>query len=82
VHVARGVGCVSCHGQINEMKIVWHDQPLSMGWCLTCHYNPQVHLRPTNEVTNMLYTGKPGEGDEIKQKLGINPPNHCGGCHR
>jgi hypothetical protein len=82
VHIARGVGCVSCHGQINEMKIVYHDQPLSMGWCLTCHYNAEVHLRPREEATNMLYKGKEGEGAELKAKLGINPPNHCGGCHR
>ena len=37
VHVRRGVGCVSCHGKVNEMPVVVHDQPLSMGWCLDCH---------------------------------------------
>jgi len=87
VHVARGVACVSCHGQINEMKVVYHDQPLTMGWCLNCHYHPELKVRPKEEVTNMLW--KP-EGDktqkqvgtELKDKLGLNPPNHCGGCHR
>ena len=34
VHVNKGVSCVSCHGQVNEMKVVSHDQVLSMGWCL------------------------------------------------
>jgi hypothetical protein len=84
VHVARGIGCVSCHGQINEMKVVYEEKALSMGWCLHCHYNPEVHLRPRDEVTNMLYLAKEGEGQELKDKTvgGINPPNNCGGCHR
>ena len=83
VHVARGVGCVSCHGQINEMAVVFEDQALSMGWCLHCHYNAEVHLRPRAEVTNMQYKpASEGEGADLKQKLGINPPNTCGSCHR
>src|SRR4051812_4077279 len=30
VHVNRGVSCVSCHGKVNEMDVVYHNQPLSM----------------------------------------------------
>ncbi len=42
VHVNKGVSCVSCHGQINEMPVVRHDKPLSMGWCLQCHDDPHA----------------------------------------
>ncbi|MBX7206917.1 MAG: cytochrome c family protein [Verrucomicrobiaceae bacterium] len=55
VHVNRGVSCVSCHGKINEMEVVRHDQPLSMGWCLDCHRNPELNLRPLEQITNLNY---------------------------
>ena len=41
VHVNRGVSCWECHGQINEMEVVVHDKPLSMGFCLDCHRDPE-----------------------------------------
>lgn len=44
VHVKRGVRCECCHGAVNEMPVIRHDQPLSMGWCLTCHRDPQAQL--------------------------------------
>src|SRR5579871_1853162 len=37
------------------MKVVYQDQPQSMGWCLDCHRNPENKLRPTNQVTNLTY---------------------------
>ncbi|VTS02455.1 cytochrome c3 family protein [Tuwongella immobilis] len=87
VHVNRGVSCVSCHGQINEMAVVYQSQPLSMGWCLTCHNNPEQHLRPLNEVYNMTWKPQGSQtqemiGKQIKDQLSINPPQNCQGCHR
>jgi hypothetical protein len=58
VHINRGVSCVSCHGKINEMEVVYHDQPLSMGWCLDCHRNPEQNLRPLDQVTNLNYVAE------------------------
>lgn len=55
VHVNRGVSCVSCHGQINEMEVVKHAEPQSMGWCLDCHRNPENALRPLDQITNLNY---------------------------
>src|SRR3954468_6585191 len=59
VHVNKGVSCVSCHGQVNEMPVVRHDKPLTMGWCLKCHDDPHASLRPVSEVTNLKW--KPPE---------------------
>src|SRR5688572_20639828 len=42
-HVTRGIGCVSCHGRIDEMEIVFQHEELSMGWCLDCHRAPENH---------------------------------------
>jgi hypothetical protein len=49
VHVAKGVGCVSCHGRVDQMALTARVAPLSMKWCLDCHRAPEQHLRPRNE---------------------------------
>jgi hypothetical protein len=55
-HVNHGVGCVSCHGRIDQMDVVAQAQPLSMGWCLDCHRKPERNLRPKEQVTNMAWS--------------------------
>ncbi len=86
-HLAAGVGCASCHGRIDQMTIVEMDKPLSMGWCLECHRNPEPHLRPLNRVTDMHWDletdGKAYDAaKDPARKRDINPPEHCSGCHR
>lgn len=94
-HVNRGVSCVSCHGQINNMAVVWHHEPQSMGWCLTCHRAPENFLRPVNQVTNLNWKpedegpGKDGKmrtqqeiGEQLKVAWNVRPPVTCAGCHR
>lgn len=54
-HVNHGVGCVSCHGRIDQMDVVQQVAPLSMGWCLDCHREPEKNLRPKEQVTNMSW---------------------------
>ncbi len=44
VHVTAGVSCYSCHGPIGRMEVVHQAEPLSMGWCLECHRNPEPNL--------------------------------------
>ena len=82
VHANKGVSCVSCHGQVNEMPVVRHDQPLSMGWCLKCHDDPHKHLRPTVEVTNLTWSGPPETGEQVSRDLRVAPPLSCQSCHR
>lgn len=74
-HLAAGVGCVSCHGRIDQMEVVRLEEPISMGWCLECHRNPQPNLRPKEEITNMTWSGAVAEAN-------VQPPQHCSGCHR
>jgi len=87
VHVRRGVGCVSCHGKVNEMPVIVHEKPLSMGWCLDCHRQPEEHLRPPSEVTNFSWQPPEGRsksdyGRFLKDQSRIHPPEQCSGCHR
>jgi hypothetical protein len=57
-HLNRGISCVSCHGRVDQMDVVWHHEPQSMGWCLECHREPENKLRPLSEVTNLAYEPK------------------------
>lgn len=85
VHLAAGVGCATCHGQVDQMDKVTQEQPLSMGWCLSCHRNPDPNLRPPSEVTNMAWSsaeaGYNPHADPHRTRQ-PNPPQHCSGCHR
>ncbi len=84
VHVNAGVGCASCHGRIDQMEIVRQAEPLSMSWCLECHMGQDEghFLRPVSEVTNMAYEHDPEVSRKLAEAKNINPPIHCGACHR
>ena len=68
-HVNRGVSCQNCHGQVNEMPVVYHDQPQSMGWCLECHRNTEDKLRPLDQITNLNYKPSDLDRKEFYAKL-------------
>jgi hypothetical protein len=86
VHVNRGVSCVECHGQVNEMEVVYHAEPLSMGFCLECHRNPEENIRPLDEVFNLNWAAEDADphwnASEAVLNWNINPPQSCSGCHR
>ena len=84
-HVRRGVSCVSCHGRVDQMEVVTQRERLSMGWCLECHRNPEPHLRPLDQITNLAWT--PPEGGVDPESLffdasEIAPSESCSTCHR
>lgn len=84
-HLAAGVGCASCHGNVAEMVEVTQVQPLSMSWCLDCHRSPEQHLRPQSELTNMKWVPSENQATFAKQAIEekkIKPPVDCSGCHR
>ena len=84
-HVNAGVGCQSCHGQIDKMEVVMQVEPLSMSWCLDCHRDPAPHLRPRAEVTNMDWFPPKDHAEFAQQAIAersISPPIDCSGCHR
>ncbi len=34
IHIAKGVGCTTCHGPVATMPLMRQAAPLTMGWCL------------------------------------------------
>jgi hypothetical protein len=84
-HLRAGVSCQSCHGRVDQMEVVMQVEPMSMGWCLTCHRDPDMHLRPREELTNFNWRPPADQEDfaeRIKREKNINPPVDCSGCHR
>lgn len=84
VHIAAGVGCSSCHGRIDQMAVVQQAKPLSMGWCLECHRNPDAHLRRPDEITDMAWEPGPDQAEfvlAVREERGLAPPQDCTACH-
>jgi hypothetical protein len=73
IHVNRGVSCVKCHGQVNEMSVVYHDKPHSMDWCLNCHRDPASALRPLNQITNLDWKPEDENPTAFVAKFGKPP---------
>jgi hypothetical protein len=85
IHVNKGVGCVSCHGRVDQQAAVEKSTTLTMGFCLDCHRNPEPNLRPVEEVTNMAWKpeGDPDEeGRMLAAKNEIHTRTSCTTCHR
>ena len=84
-HVKVGVGCNTCHGDVASMEVISQEESLSMAWCLECHKNPEMHLRPVDQITNTQWTPPDDQlayGSWIVKELNITPPLDCSGCHR
>ena len=88
IHVAKGVGCATCHGAVQKMRLMRSAQPLQMRWCLDCHRNPEKYLRPKEEVFNMDWQPPSNQeelGRELVAKYKVRPRKFlesCGTCHR
>ena len=87
VHVANGVGCSSCHGDVSTMPLMRKDQPMTMAWCLNCHRDPAPHLRPQAAIFDPQWRPGPrhrAEGRALMNRYGIHPSHltDCSICHR
>jgi hypothetical protein len=87
IHVRKGVGCVSCHGQVDQMPLMMKANSLDMQWCIACHKQPEQHLRPRDAVFRMDW--KP-PGDQLALGTSLLKEYHvdkakmlnCSICHR
>jgi hypothetical protein len=58
IHIAKGIGCASCHGPVDEMPLMYQHGSLQMEWCLDCHRNPAKNIRPRGDaVFNIGWRG-------------------------
>ncbi len=84
-HVNKGVGCVECHGRVDQMPVIEQVAPLNMGWCLDCHRDPAPRLRPLEEITSMTWAP---DGDraalaaDLAKRYEVRARTSCTTCHR
>jgi hypothetical protein len=85
IHVRKGVACVTCHGPVDKMALVWQEASLQMEWCLDCHRHPERYLRPREAVflTDWDPSGDATElGLELVERYDVKPRTDCSTCHR
>jgi hypothetical protein len=95
IHVNKGVGCVSCHGRVDEMPLAWKVESMTMDWCLDCHRNPEKHLRPEYAIFDLAWSPRtdPLVPESSQTELGLRLKQHydipesefltsCSVCHR
>jgi hypothetical protein len=87
IHIAKGIGCESCHGRVDQMPLMRRAHTLQMSWCLECHGDVERFVRDRTEIFDF---GKPARtnarehGQELAREYGIdtNQLLDCGICHR
>jgi hypothetical protein len=87
IHVNKGVGCTTCHGQVDEMPFIEKEQTLYMAWCIDCHRDPGKGLRPLAQIYSMAWKPSP---DQLSNSVAFTEEHHmdpqhltnCSVCHR
>ncbi|WP_336486599.1 cytochrome c3 family protein [Methylobacterium nigriterrae] len=88
VHVTKGIGCSTCHGDVTAMQMTYRANAFEMRFCLDCHRNPEKYVRSPDQVWNMTWSPPPNQAT-LGPKLVVE--NHirggerlaeCSVCHR
>ncbi|GAA0871496.1 c-type cytochrome [Gangjinia marincola] len=80
-HVMVGqIDCQKCHGEVEEMEIMYQYSPLTMGWCINCHRETNIKVEG-NEYYEKIHA-------ELSKKYGVDKLTaaemgglECGKCH-
>jgi len=86
-HVNKGIGCATCHGEVDQMPLMYQAKTLQMEWCLNCHRNPELYIRPLDKVYDMKWKAPSDQwqlGEKLVQQYNVNKKQllNCSICHR
>jgi hypothetical protein len=85
IHVNKGVGCVTCHGRVDEMPLTWNAYAFHMEWCMDCHRYPERYVRPREQIFSMTWQPPQDQlslGKRLVQEYNIRRVTDCSACHR
>jgi hypothetical protein len=87
VHIANGVGCTTCHGQVDTMPLMRKAAPMTMSWCLNCHRDVAAYLRPPSEIFSTEWKPRKDQREQGRRLMALYNvhPEHltdCSVCHR
>lgn len=49
-----GVECQTCHGPVENMKVMYQYSSLTMGWCINCHRETPLNTKGNNYYNNLV----------------------------
>jgi hypothetical protein len=72
-HIAAGLNCENCHGDMSKKTVATVEQTVNMGWCLNCHRS-----RTENNTQN-----NPTNSSDVAAELAEKRTKllDCGTCH-
>jgi len=88
VHVAKGMGCTTCHGPVGKMQLMYQDATLLMEWCISCHRDPAKNVRPRDQVYNPDWQPssnsdmRKAEQARLAKEYNLQSLTSCSTCHR
>ena len=85
IHINKGIGCSTCHGQVNEMPLTYRVNTLNMNWCVSCHRDPAKYIRPRSEVFNIDYVYPANQAElglQLVKEYHVQSLTDCVTCHR
>jgi hypothetical protein len=85
IHLAKGVGCETCHGRVDQMPLIHKNESLLMEWCVGCHRHPEANLRPREAIVTMGYEPEKPQselGAELAAAYDVQSLTYCSTCHR
>jgi hypothetical protein len=87
IHISKGIGCVTCHGRVDQMPMTIQASSLQMEWCIGCHRTPEKYIRPRDQVFNMSHKPPPDQkalGERLVKEYGVRKEQltNCWICHR
>ncbi len=85
IHLKKGIGCTTCHGEVGEMPLMWRTETLEMDWCLSCHRDPVASVRPREEVFSAHWAPdsiSDAEREALAERYHVESMTNCWVCHR
>ena len=88
IHIAKGVACVTCHGRVDRMPLMWKTSSLHMEWCLECHRKPDPYIVPRelvfemDEVVIAEKLAALGNDRDWAGEYHVQSKMNCSICHR
>ena len=77
IHVAKGIACASCHGDVATMALTAKAEPLTMRECLACHRDPA----PRQVGRSRIFSPRAAATSEPRPALHSQALTSCSTCH-
>ena len=83
IHVAKGVGCATCHGDLGRMALTAKAEPLDMRWCIDCHRDPVPRLQPRDTLFAAVREARSAAAKNLAPHPLIHTAHltNCSTCH-